>query len=147
MSKIFPNQIVRQLETTSMEAVLVKLNSAFASEGSWLAKNAELQRTREENVLIICPKNTGQTVGQPKIKLVLEKNKVDLITLPAKSIWLMPSILVIMVTIAVIWSGSWFFILFLPLGMLFFYLMQWVFFSMNLARANEAMDELIRALK
>jgi len=146
MSKIFPNQVEVQVKVQNKEEVWKTLETEIANKSSWLAKNAELQGKREGDSLLISPNSGGQAIGQPKIKIQFEGNNAWLSTVPAKSVWLMPIFLTVLIVLAVLWSGSWVFLIFLPIGLVFFYLMQWLFFSMNLAKANQAMDEILKVI-
>lgn len=146
MSKIFPNQVEVEVKVQNKEEVWKTLETEIANKSSWLAKNAELQGKREGDFLLISPNSGGQAIGQPKIKIHIQDNMATLIIVPAKSVWFMPIVLVLLITIAVMMTGSLVFLIFLPVGLVFFYLMQWLFFSMNLAKANQAMDEIVKVI-
>jgi len=146
MSKIFPNQVEIHIEGKSKEAVWAALETEIANESSWLSNNATIQGKRVGDILLISPNSGGQAIGQPKIKIHIQGKTVTLTTVPAKSIWFMPISLFILIALAVIMTSSLVFLIFLPIGLVFFYLMQWLFFSMNLAKANTAMDEIVRVI-
>jgi len=146
MSRIFPNQVEVQVKVQNKEEVWKTLETEIANKSSWLSKNAELQGKREGDSLLISPNSGGQAIGQPKINIPTQDSTATLTIVPAKSVWFMPIVLVLLISIAVILTSSLVFLIFLPIGLVFFYLMQWLFFSMNLAKANTAMDEIVRVI-